>query len=374
MTDSSDEASRSGPLSGLRVVAMGGIGPAPYGVMLLADLGADVVRIDRPPPSAPPADDPFAMGFDPFSRGQRSIVLDLKAPSDVAVVWKLIARADVLVEGFRPGVMERLGFGPEPCHAVNAGLVYGRVTGWGQQGPLAQAPGHDINYIGLTGALDAIGRRGEPPAVPLNLVGDFGGGGMYLAFGVLAALFERGRSGKGQVIDAAMVDGSLSMMTMAYALRASGLAPNGRGANLLDGGAHLYDTCKDGKRVAVGAIERPFYDALRDRLGLDDAQPEQRFTPARWETLRPAMARIFGARDREEWASSPDAALACVSPVLTMDEAPDHPHLKARQSFIEVEGLTMPAPGPRFSRTPAQPPRRFARAGCDSDAIRKELD
>lgn len=369
---SSDQ--RSGPLSGLRAVLMGGIGPAPYCAMLLADLGADVVRVDRPS-KKPRTDVPFPMPVDPLSRGQRSVTLNLKQAEDVELAWRLIENADVLVEGFRPGAMERLGFGPEACQARNARLVYGRVTGWGQSGPLAQAPGHDINYIALTGVLDLIGRPDGDPAIPLNLVGDFAGGGLYLAFGILAAVFERNRSGLGQVVDAAMIDGTLSLMNMAYGLKHFGLMSGGRGENLLDGGAHMYDTypCADGQRIAIGAIEPEFYRALCEQTGLDDSQPGLRFDPTRWGILKERIGHIIKTRTRDEWCGAAGAAAACLSPVLSVDEAPWHPHHKARGSFVEVEGVTLPAPGPRFSRTPAQTPSRFAQPGAHTEEVRDEI-
>lgn len=378
--NSSSVTPRSGPLSGLRVLFLGGIGPAPYGAMLLADLGADVVRIDRSPPSpdkvtAAGAGDPFPMPVDPFSRGQRSIALNLRNAEDAEIAWKLIEKSDVLVEGFRPGVLERLGFAPDVCHQRNPALVIARVTGWGQQGPLAQTPGHDINYIALTGALDAIGRQGQAPSIPLNLIGDFAGGGLWMAFGVMAALFERARSGRGQVVDAAMVDGSMSLLNMAYAMKHFGLMPRARGENLLDGGAHLYDSyeCADGGRVAVGAIEPEFYAAMCEGTGLVDDAPDRRLDPARWPTLKADLDALFRERSRDEWCAEMEKGAACLTPVLGLAEAPHHEHHVARGSFVEVEGVTMPAPGPRFSRTPPDLPSHFARPGADSSAIRASL-
>lgn len=380
MTQITPQDQAKGPLVGLRVVFLGGIGPAPYGTMLLSDLGADVVRIDRamPPgvvPGTPSPDDPFPMPVEPFSRGQRSVALNLKNDDDRETAWQLIDRADVLVEGFRPGVLERLGFGPEVCHARNPGLVIARVTGWGQDGPLAQTPGHDINYIALTGVLDVVGRPGQPPSIPLNLVGDFAGGGLWMAFGVMAALFERSRSGLGQVVDAAMVDGALSLMNMAYALKHFGLMSRPRGENLLDGGPHLYDTyaCADDKRVALGAIEHDFYKTLREGTGLSDTEPAKRLDPSRWPGFKSELADIFKTRSREEWCNELETSAACLTPVLDLEDAPQHPHHIARKAFVQVEGVTLPAPGPRFSRTSASPPTHFARPGADTETLRQEL-
>ena len=315
------------------------------------------------------------MPLDPFSRGQRSIALNLKDPADLEVARRLVDSADVLIEGFRPGVLERLGFEPDRCHERNPGLVIARVTGWGQEGALAQAPGHDINYIGLAGVLDVIGPSGHAPGIPLNLVGDFAGGGLWMAFGVMSALFERCRSGRGQVVDAAMVDGSLSLLTMAYAMKHFGAMPRPRGENLLEGGAHLYDTyeCADGKRVALGAIEPDFYRALCEETGLVDDEPHRRLEPQRWPALKADLAKVLQTRSRDEWCASPGAKAACLSPVLGLEEAPEHAHHTARRSFIRIEGMTLPAPGPRFSRTPVGEPDRFCRPGQDSPAILASL-
>jgi len=335
-----------GPLRGVRVVELAGIGPGPYACMLLADLGAEVLRVDRPGAGPGPG------RSDLLGRGRRSVALDLKQPEAAEVVLRLVERADALVEGFRPGVAERLGVGPAECLARNPRLVYGRMTGWGQQGPLAPRVGHDINYIGLTGALAAVGEAGRKPVPPLNLVADFGGGAMFLVLGVLAALVERAGSGRGQVVDAAMVDGVTSLLTLFYGLRAGGQWRDERGSNALDGGAPFYDTyeCADGRYVAVGALEPQFWAALVDTLGLADL-PGQ-LDVARWPELRARLAEVFATRSRDEWAIVFAEVDACVTPVLTLGEAPGHPHLAARGSVVEHGGVRQPAPAPRFSRTP----------------------
>jgi len=335
-----------GPLRGVRVVELAGIGPGPYACMLLADLGAEVLRVDRPGAGPGPG------RSDLLGRGRRSVALDLKRPEAAEVVLRLVERADALVEGFRPGVAERLGVGPAECLARNPRLVYGRMTGWGQQGPLAPRVGHDINYIGLTGALAAVGEAGRKPVPPLNLVADFGGGAMFLVLGVLAALVERAGSGRGQVVDAAMVDGVTSLLTLFYGLRAGGQWRDERGSNALDGGAPFYDTyeCADGRYVAVGALEPQFWAALVDTLGLADL-PGQ-LDVARWPELRARLAEVFATRSRDEWATVFAEVDACVTPVLTLGEAPGHPHLAARGTVVEHGGVRQPAPAPRFSRTP----------------------
>jgi len=335
-----------GPLRGVRVVELAGIGPGPYACMLLADLGADVLRVDRP------GTGPGPVRSDLLGRGRRSVALDLKRPEAAEVILRLVERADALVEGFRPGVAERLGVGPAECLARNPRLVYGRMTGWGQQGPLAPRVGHDINYIGLTGALAAVGEAGRKPVPPLNLVADFGGGAMFLVLGVLAALVERAGSGRGQVVDAAMVDGVTSLLTLFYGLRAGGQWQDERGSNALDGGAPFYDTyeCADGRYVAVGALEPQFWAALVDTLGLADV-PGQ-LDVARWPELRARLAEVFATRSRDEWATVFAEVDACVTPVLTLGEAAGHPHLAARGTVVEHGGVRQPAPAPRFSRTP----------------------
>jgi alpha-methylacyl-CoA racemase len=341
------------PLQGVRVVELAGLAPTPFGCMLLADLGADVVRVDRPGGSA------LAPPPGPIDRGRRTVTLDLKSADGVAGLLSLAGKADVLVEGFRPGVAERLGFGPADCEKINPRLVYARLTGWGQDGPLAARAGHDIDYIAVAGALEPIGRAGERPHAPLNLIGDFAGGGMLLAVGVLAALVERGRSGRGQVVDAAMVDGSALLTTFLHGLLGAGLWPHPRGENLLDGGAPFYDTYRtsDGGFMAVGAIEPPFYAALLAGLGLSGADLPGQFDQDGWPKLRDVFAARFAERTRAEWATVFGGLDACAAPVLTPAEAPEHPHNRARGTFVEVDGVVQPAPAPRFGRTPAASPR-----------------
>jgi len=335
-----------GPLQGLRVVELAGIGPAPFAAMLLADLGADVVRVDRP--GAP---SPFGRAdVDLLTRGRRSVAVDLKHPDGAGTVLALAERADVLLEGFRPGVTERLGIGPDACLARNPRLVYGRMTGWGQEGPLAHTAGHDVGYIAVTGALHAIGRAGGPPQVPVNLLGDFGGGAMYLVVGVLAALLESRTSGRGQVVDAAIVDGTAHLSTMLLGMLAGGLWQDRRGVNLLDTGVPWYDVYEtaDGGHVAVGALEPQFHAQLLDRLGLTDVAPP-RADPA---ALRALLTGTFRSRTRDEWTAVFEGSDACVAPVLSYAEAREHPHLRARGTYVESHGVVQPAPAPRFSRTP----------------------
>jgi alpha-methylacyl-CoA racemase len=338
---------RAGPLAGVRVIELAGIGPGPFACMVLADLGAEVLRVDRP------GGGPAPIRHDLLARGRRSVALDLKRPGAAEVILRLVERADALVEGYRPGVAERLGLGPDACLARNPRLVYGRMTGWGQGGPLADRVGHDINYIGVAGALDAVGEPGRKPVPPLNLVADFGGGAMYLVVGLLAALLERGRSRRGQVVDAAMVDGVSSLLTLFYGMRAGGEWRDRRGGNLLDGGAPFYDTyrCADGRYVAVGALEPQFWAALVSTLGLAD-MPDQ-WDVARWPEQRARLADAFGTRGRDEWAAVFAGVDACVTPVLTLGEAPAHPQLAERGTVVEHGGVPQPAPAPRFSRTPA---------------------
>ncbi|WP_321839054.1 CaiB/BaiF CoA transferase family protein [Paraburkholderia bannensis] len=352
-----------GPLSGVRIVELGGVGPVPFCCMLLADLGADVIRIDRPPgyDGGVPGDPRFNL----LNRGRRSASFDLKRPDAAAAVLKLVAKADALVEGFRPGVAEKLGLGPDPCLAANAALVYGRMTGWGQDGPLAQAPGHDINYISLTGVLHAIGPADGPPAIPLNLAGDFGGGSLYLALGVVSAILESRRSGEGQVVDAAMVDGSASLMTLCYGLHASGYWKDERASNRLDSGApwyNVYET-KDGRWLSVGANEARFWRNMLELLGLAQADMPDQHDTSRWPEMREKLATIFRTRTRDEWCALAEGREACFSPVLSMTEAPAHPHLRARGTFVERDGIVQPAPAPRFSRTPGAVQRPPARPG-----------
>ena len=339
-----------GPLSGVKVVEVAGIGPGPFCGMMLADMGAEVLRVDRS--QSVRGGDPAHPPQDALARGRRSVGLDLKHPDGLETLLALVEKADVLIEGFRPGVMERLGAGPDVCLARNPGLVYGRMTGWGQEGPIAQAAGHDINYIALAGALDPIGRQGTPPTPPLNLVGDFGGGGMLLAFGVACALAERGRSGQGQVVDAAMVDGAALLMNFFRGMKAMGVWHDERGTNLLDTGAHFYESYEtsDGKFVSVGSIEPQFYAEFLEKLGLagEDVPQMKRDD---WPALKERVAKIFKTKTRDEWCEIMEGSDVCFAPVLTMDEAPEHPHAKARDAFVEVGGFLQAAPAPRFSRT-----------------------
>jgi alpha-methylacyl-CoA racemase len=342
-----------GPLVGLRVLEFAAIGPVPHAAMVLADLGADVVRVDRP--TAHPLDP--ADAADPVQRGRRRIVLDLKSPQGIADALELVAYADVLLEGLRPGVMERIGLGPQECLVRNPRLIYGRMTGWGQDGPLAGAIGHDLNYIGLTGVLHAIGRAGEPPPPPLNLIGDFGGGSMLQVVGVLAALWEAGRSGRGQVVDAAMVDGTAMLAQLILSLRGRGIWRDERASNLLDGGAPFYDTyrCSDGRFVAVAALEARFFAALLDGLGLTDIDPARQLDVAYWPQLRRALTESFAQRTRDDWSARLAGTEACVTPVLTFAEAAEHPHLAQRGTYVVADGVTQAGVAPRFSRTPGTP-------------------
>lgn len=342
----------SGPLTGIRVVEIAGIGPGPFAAMVLADLGADVLRVDRA--AAVRGGDPADPPFDLLNRGRRSLGVDLKHPDGVATVLRLVDRADVLLEGFRPGVMERLGLGPDVCLERNPRLVYGRMTGWGQSGPMASAAGHDINYIALGGALAHIGRKDEKPLAPLNLVGDFGGGGMLLALGVAAALVERAGSGKGQVVDAAMVDGAALLMTMMHAFRQVGLWSDERGTNLLDTGAHFYDTFEtaDGRYVSIGSIEPQFYAELLRLTGLEGEDLPRQMDRTAWPTLKHRLAEVFRSKTRDQWCEIMEGSDVCFAPVLTMAEAAEHPHNVARGTFVEVAGRIQPGPAPRFSRTP----------------------
>lgn len=336
-----------GPLQGLRIVELAGIGPGPFCAMMLADMGAEVVRVDRKSAAG------SGSANDVMNRGRRSIALDLKKPEGIGACLKLIDQADALLEGFRPGVMERLGLGPEVCLERNPRLVYGRMTGWGQHGPLAHAAGHDINYISLSGALHAIGLP-DKPVPPLNLVGDFGGGAMMLAFGLACGLVEAQRSGKGQVVDAAMTDGSAMLMAIFYGMKASGFWSNERGRNMLDGGAHFYDTyqCKDGRWISIGSIEPKFYALLREKCGLDDDPAfDVQMEPRQWPELKARLAEVIASKTRDEWCELMEGSDVCFAPVLDLDEAPRHPHNRARRAFVELDGVTQPAPAPRFSRT-----------------------
>ncbi|HEX2038137.1 MAG TPA: CaiB/BaiF CoA-transferase family protein [Acidimicrobiales bacterium] len=349
----------SGPLQGVRVVEIAGIGPGPFAAMMLADMGAEVLRVDRAQSVRTPVDD--SPSWDLLNRGRRSIGVDLKNPDGAEAVLRLVERADALIEGFRPGVAERLGIGPDECMARNPKLVYGRMTGWGQEGPYAQAAGHDINYIALAGALHPIGRAGGPPVPPLNLVGDFGGGGLLLAFGVACALVETSRSGHGQVVDAAMVDGAAVLTTMFHAMSSIGAWTEERGRNLLDTGAHFYDTyeCADGEYISVGSIEPQFYAELRRLAGLDDEAFDAQLDRDRWPELKERVAAVFRTKSRDEWCALMEHTDVCFAPVLSLSEAPGHPHNVARGTFTEVADVVQPAPAPRFSRTPgaiARPP------------------
>ncbi|MDA7418987.1 CaiB/BaiF CoA-transferase family protein [Xenophilus arseniciresistens] len=354
-----------GPLAGLRVVEMAGLAPGPFAAMMLADMGAQVLRIDRPDPAARAMPQQFWF----TDRNRRSIALDLKHEEGAALARRLIGQADALIEGFRPGVMERLGLGPDACLALNPRLVYGRMTGWGQEGPLAQAPGHDINYIALAGALDAIGPAGGAPVVPLNLVGDFGGGGMYLAFGIACALIEAARSGKGQVVDAAMVDGAASLMTYFYSYLAGGKW-QGRGQGTLGGAAPhygVYET-RDGKYISIGSAEPKFYAELLRATGLDQEELPDRADPAQWPALRERLSAVFRTRTRDEWDALLGRSQVCFAPVLDLREAAAHPHNVARQTFVEIDGHLQPAPAPRFSRTPSARPQPGVAPGVDVQA------
>jgi alpha-methylacyl-CoA racemase len=352
-----------GPLNGYKVIELAGIGPAPMCAMLLSDLGAEVLRIDRT------ADAGLGISlqtkFSLLNRGRRSVALDLKQPEAIETVLRLVDKADALIEGFRPGVMERLGIGPDVCLRRNPRLVYGRMTGWGQEGPLASAAGHDINYIALSGALNTIGRRGQAPVPPLNLIGDFGGGALYLAFGVVTGLLETQKSGKGQVIDAAMVDGAASLMTAIYGMYGAGFWTDERGANVLDTGAHYYDVYEtsDGKYVSIGSIEGKFYDELLRLSGLKKEELAPQNDRKAWPQMKERVAALFRTKTRDEWCKIMEGSDICFAPVLSMAEAPKHPHNKLRETFVEQDGVVQPAPAPRFSRTPGAIQRPPARPG-----------
>jgi len=343
----------AGPLAGHRIIEIAGIGPGPFAAMLLADLGAEVIRVERAGTVRGPA--PEQPHGDILLRGRRNIAIDLKHPDGVATLLDLVEQADGLIEGFRPGVMERLGIGPDECLARNPKLVFGRMTGWGQTGPYSQAAGHDINYISLAGALAHFGRKGEGPTPPLNMVGDFGGGGMFLALGVVAALLEAQHSGRGQVVDTAMVDGSAVLMSMFWAFKSMGMFnENERGTNLLDTGAHFYDVycCSDGEYISLGSIEPQFYAELLRLTGLtDDEQFAKQMDQAEWGPLKERLTVLFATKSRDEWCEIMEHTDVCFAPVLTMSEAAQHPHNVERETFIEVGGVTQPAPAPRFSRT-----------------------
>jgi alpha-methylacyl-CoA racemase len=353
-----------GPLKGVRIVEFAGLGPAPFAAMLLADMGADVLRIgrkgDRPPIKA-----------EVYLRGRKILALDLKQPQAVEAALRLIENAEALIEGFRPGVMERLGLGPDVCLGRNPKLIYGRMTGWGQSGPLAHAAGHDINYIALSGALHAIGPAGDKPLPPLNLVGDFGGGALYLAFGLVCGILEARTSGKGQVVDVAMADGAASLMAVFYGMLSAGIWRDERGVNLLDSGAHFYDTYEtaDGKYVAIGSIEPQFYRALLEKTGIDDPEFEAQMDRVRWPALKETLSAVFKTKTRDEWDAIMLGSDVCYAPVLSLAEAPTHPHNLARNTFVKIDGVTQPAPAPRFSRTAAAIPQGPRPAGNEAALI-----
>ncbi|WRZ89238.1 CoA transferase [Streptomyces sp. NBC_01007] len=360
-----------GPLAGVRVVELAGIGPGPFAAMLLADLGADVVRVDRPGGAGIGVDP----AYDITNRNKRSVIIDLKAEDGASSVLDLAERADILIEGYRPGVAERLGVGPEACRARNPELVYGRMTGWGQEGPLAHRAGHDIAYIALTGTLGMIGEPGEPPAVPANLLGDYAGGSLYLVVGVLAALQHARATGAGQVVDAAIVDGTAHLSTMIHGMMAAGAWQDRRRANLLDGGCPYYGTYEtaDGRYMAVGPLEQQFYDEFVELLGIPELGPARK-DPARWEGLRESVAARFRTRTRDEWTAVFDGSDACVAPVLSLREAPEHPHLTARGTFVDHGGIIQPAPAPRFSATPTSVRGGPALPGADTADVARDWD
>lgn len=365
-----------GPLQGIRIIELAGIGPTPFAGMMFSDMGAEVIRVDRPGGS----DNPVASGTGPMERGKKSVAVDLKQPEGVELVLGLAESADVLFEGFRAGVAERLGVGPSECLARNPKLVYGRMTGWGQDGPLAHRAGHDINYISLAGPLAHIGRPGQPPSVPLNLIGDFGGGSVFLVLGVCAALLHVARGGEGQVVDAAMVDGAAYLLSPLYSAHASGFWTDDRGENFLDSGAHFYEVyaTADDRWMAVGAIEPPFYAALLEGLGLAGMEltgeelPHQMDRSA-WPQMKERIAEIFGAQTQEHWMNVFEGTDACVTPVLTMGETPKHPQAQQRDSFFDAFGHPQPSPAPRWSATAAQPASSSPEIGRDTDAVLSEL-
>ncbi len=357
-----------GPLEGVRVIEIAGIGPGPFAAMMLADMGAEVLRVVRTGAAG------MSMAGNPrldfFNRNKRCVALNLKDPRATELALRLIEGADAVLEGYRPGVMEKLGLGPEVCLGRNPRLVYGRMTGWGQDGPLANSAGHDINYVALTGALHAIGERGGKPVVPLNLVGDFGGGGMFLAYGMVCALLEAAKSGKGQVVDAAMVDGASTLMAMMYAAFQSGFWSNSRGSNMLDGGAHFYGVYEtaDGKYVSIGSIEPQFYALLLEKLGIDPQSLPHQMDPRHWEALRDRFDVIFRTRSREQWCDLMEGTDICFAPVLGLDEVAHHPHMVSRGNFLHDGDVWQPAPAPRFSRTHPAAPTEPVASGADTDA------
>jgi alpha-methylacyl-CoA racemase len=370
-----------GPLRGVKIIEIAGIGPGPFCAMMLSDMGAEIIRVERKEKLG--VNRVVDERCDVLNRGRRSIAIDLKKPEAVDAILKLVERADALFEGFRPGVMENLGLGPDICLKRNPRLVYGRMTGWGQEGPLSHAAGHDINYISLTGALHSIGRQGNKPVPPLNLIGDFGGGGMLLAFGIACALYEAQKSGQGQVVDAAMVDGASALMAMFYGFRAAGLWNDERGNNFLDSGSHFYDAYEtaDGKWISVGSIEPQFYTLLLKHSGITDPDLQAQWDMAKWPEFKEKIAAIFKTKTRDEWCQIMEGTDVCFAPVLTMEEAIKHPHNIARRVYVEVEGVIQPAPAPRFSRTPPEikgPPPKHGEhtelALSDWGLSRKEID
>ena len=361
-----------GPLSGFKIIELAGIGPGPFCGMMLADMGAEVIRVER---FSAAADSAANAPKDILARNRRSIAVDLKSPAGIETVMRLIEGADALFEGFRPGVTERLGLGPDQCLERNERLVYGRMTGWGQDGPMAQAAGHDINYIGLAGALHAMGRAGEKPVPPLNLVGDFGGGGMLLAYGLVCALLEVSKSGKGQVVDAAMIDGTSALMAMFYSMSASGRFHLERGTNLLDGGAHFYDTyrTKDDEHICIGSIEPQFYALLIEKAGLDAEKFAPQMDESQWPELKAELTNVFLTKTRAQWCELMEGTDVCFAPVLNLQEAAEHPHSKARNSYLQVDGVLQHAPAPRFSRTKAGEVKGARVPGEDSRAVLQEF-
>ncbi len=355
-----------GPLTGIKILEVGGIGPGPFCGMMLSDMGADIVRIERK--GGLSLTEPK---YDILTRNRRSVSINLRNPDGVAAFLRMVEQVDALQEGFRPGVMEKLGIGPDVCLKRNPKLVYGRMTGWGQDGPLAKAAGHDINYIALSGALHAIGRKGQKPVPPLNLVGDFGGGGMLLAFGMVCALFEAQKSGNGQVVDAAMIDGSAALMAIIYGLHAAGLWSNKPGTNLLDSGAHFYDTYEtaDGKFVAIGSIEPQFYDLLLKLAEIDDPEFKNQLDFNQWPQLKDKLAKVFKTKTRDQWCEIMEGSDVCFSPVLSMSEAPLHPQNKQRRTYTQIEGVLQPAPAPRFSRTKPEIKNPPPHPGQDTETV-----
>lgn len=359
----------AGPLAGLKIIEMVGIGPAPFCAMLLADMGAEVIRIDRS--GSFDASGVAGSRFDVLSRSRKSLCIDLKKPGAREVMLELISQADGLIEGFRPGVMERMGLGPDDCLSVNSKLVYGRMTGWGQDGPLSKYAGHDINYIAVSGILNMIGKANEAPMPPVNFLGDFGGGGMLLAFGLLAALLETKSSGVGQVVDAAMAEGASLLAAMIWGYRAAGAWNDERGTNIIDGGSHFYGTyiCADGKYIALGAVEPQFYAQLCEKAGLTDTEFESQMDAALWPALKVKVAQIFLGKTQAQWCELMEGVDACFSPVLEWDDTPLHPHNMARQSFVDIEGVVQPAPAPRYSRTRPERPTSAVLPGTNTAEI-----